>query len=166
MVVHRRFYSCWPSAQPRGPFCREAFARRATLPVSASARATWTGSYRTAAEVEPRRLATALQRPEPDRGDRGPAWPHGRHRVRQTSAARRVRSSERESGGDAQRDRTNEEVAGIRRPLRASSVGCGREEFKSRSATKRKGRAGSDNAALEILVAGACNRRYLLACAG
>jgi hypothetical protein len=25
IVMHRRFYSCRPSAQPRAPFCREAF---------------------------------------------------------------------------------------------------------------------------------------------
>jgi hypothetical protein len=72
-------------------------------------------------------LAKALQepesRPEATQALRGPRGRHRAHaRPGRRDASDRV---EGESGGHAGSDRTNEEVAGIRRPLLASIFGCG-----------------------------------------
>ena len=72
-------------------------------------------------------LAKALQQPDSlVRGDRGPPRPRGRHCAHAKPSPRGASNRvEWQSGSDAGRDRTNEEVAGIRRPLPASIFGCG-----------------------------------------
>ena len=63
---------------------------------------------------------------QPVGGHRGATRPRGRHRAHARPGRRDASDrAERESGGHAGGHRTNEEVAGIRRPLPASIFGCG-----------------------------------------
>ena len=72
-------------------------------------------------------LAEALQQPESRlEATGGPARSRGRYRAdsKREQGGTQHRTS-RQPGRDARSDRTNEEVAGIRRPLLASIFGCG-----------------------------------------